>query len=216
MKNVIHLIFVLIHLINISICLYLNSDLINNILIDLKLIGIYEYIPSYFLINKICFLVLSVFIIIHYLIIRKIRPRYRVNIANKLILDLRKKGLNEAQLLSYLRKIDPFVFEELLLTAFKEQGCKIKRNKKYTGDGGLDGQVWINKKHYLIQAKRYKAYINKQHMKEFILLNEKEKTEGLFIHTGKTGKETRLLARENNIKIISGSSLYSLIMNYRY
>ncbi|MFP1771066.1 restriction endonuclease [Lonsdalea quercina] len=61
--------------------------------------------------------------------------------------------------LGYLRKIDPFTFEELLLEAFETHGFKIIRNKRYTGDGGIDGQVMIGKNRYLIQAKRYRGHI---------------------------------------------------------
>ncbi len=38
-----------------------------------------------------------------------------------------------ARIFGYLRKIDPFVFEELLLESFKSQGYRIKRNARYTG-----------------------------------------------------------------------------------
>ena len=55
----------------------------------------------------------------------------------------------------YLRQVNPFLFEEMILTALKRHGFKIKRNRRYTGDGGIDGQAWWNGQHYLIQAKRY-------------------------------------------------------------
>lgn len=43
------------------------------------------------------------------------------------------------QKINYLRKIDPFVFEELLLEGFEAHGFRTIRNKRYTGDGGIDG-----------------------------------------------------------------------------
>lgn len=82
---------------------------------------------------------------------------------------------NDGAIFNYLRKIDPFVFEELLLWAFKFKGFKIKRNKRYTGDGGIDGQVFKDNIHYLIQAKRYSGYINKKHLEEFSNVVKKEK-----------------------------------------
>ncbi|WP_435071009.1 restriction endonuclease [Enterobacter hormaechei] len=63
------------------------------------------------------------------------------------------------QKINYLRKIDPFVFEELLLEGFEAHGFRTIRNKRYTGDGGIDGQVIIGKYRYLIQAKRYRGHI---------------------------------------------------------
>ncbi|EFI3550600.1 restriction endonuclease, partial [Escherichia coli] len=44
----------------------------------------------------------------------------------------------------YLRKINPYVFEELLLLAFERRGMRVIRNSRYSGDGGLDGQVLID------------------------------------------------------------------------
>lgn len=71
------------------------------------------------------------------------------------------------QKIDYLRKIDPFVFEELLLEGFEAHGFRTIRNKRYTGDGGIDGQVIIGKYRYLIQAKRYRGHIALQHVQEF-------------------------------------------------
>ncbi|MGM8474744.1 restriction endonuclease, partial [Enterobacter hormaechei subsp. steigerwaltii] len=71
------------------------------------------------------------------------------------------------QKINYLRKIDPFVFEELLLEGFEAHGFRTIRNKRYTGDGGIDGQVIIGKYRYLIQAKRYRGHIALQHVQEF-------------------------------------------------
>ena len=42
--------------------------------------------------------------------------------------------------IAYLRKIDPFTFEELLLEGFESHGFRTIRNKRHTGDGGIDGR----------------------------------------------------------------------------
>ena len=86
----------------------------------------------------------------------------------------------------YLRGLDPFVFEELVLTALKKHGFKIKRNRRYTGDGGIDGQCWWKGQRYLIQAKRYKGNIRVQDVQALRVLCRKKKSKGLFIHTGST------------------------------
>ncbi|HCF30762.1 MAG TPA: hypothetical protein DEV81_27020, partial [Cyanobacteria bacterium UBA11049] len=39
-----------------------------------------------------------------------------------------------------LRRLDPYVFEELLLTCCQDQGWEIERNFRYTNDGGIDGR----------------------------------------------------------------------------
>lgn len=119
-----------------------------------------------------------------------------------------------ARKFSYLRKIDPFVFEELLLYCIKLKGNKIIRNKRYTGDGGIDGKMIDSDGiKYLIQAKRYKNYITLSHVKEFndIVRNNKWADKGLFIHTGKTGKGVKEVVIDSNVQIISGSKLLDLI-----
>ena len=117
----------------------------------------------------------------------------------------------EARKLNYLRKINPYVFEEVLLLAFEKKGYKVIRNKRYSGDGGVDGMVIIEGHRIPIQAKRYKKYIRKVHVQSFEnLVMERKAPYGLFIHTGKTGKESR---EENfpHVKIISGRKLLNLL-----
>jgi restriction endonuclease Mrr len=43
--------------------------------------------------------------------------------------------------LATLRRISPYVFEELLLICRQDQGWQIQRNFSYSGDGGIDGRV---------------------------------------------------------------------------
>lgn len=114
---------------------------------------------------------------------------------------------------THLRKIDPFVFEELLLNAFELKGYKVIRNKKYTGDGGIDGIVYDHHGNkILIQAKRYSSYINPKHVATFqLLLPKKKAVKGFFIHTGKTSPGTRDQFRHSNIILIGGSKLLDLI-----
>ena len=120
----------------------------------------------------------------------------------------------EARRISYLRKIDAFVFEELLLYSFQQNGAKIIRNKKYTGDGGIDGKVIDNMGNSLVQAKRYTNHINLQHVKDFteLINNDKWANHGYFVHTGKTGKGVYDVLASSNVTLISGSKLLDLII----
>lgn len=139
------------------------------------------------------------------------RIRYRVKKSRKLHLLLQSMQ-NDAQLFSYLRKVDPFLFEELILTAYESKGYPIKRNKRYTGDGGIDGQVKINDKWHYIQAKRYSKAINPAHVLEFSNLCQKRERLGLFIHTGRTGpKSNSIFSTCERISVISGSKLIHLL-----
>ncbi|MDR3430733.1 MAG: restriction endonuclease [Rouxiella aceris] len=119
---------------------------------------------------------------------------------------------DDAARLVYLRKINPYVFEEMLLTAFARQGYRIKRNVSYSGDGGIDGQVWINDQRWLIQAKRYASCIQSSHVRDFGELVRHECCRGFFVHTGRTGEVSReALFAAPEITLISGNRLLKLL-----
>ena len=117
----------------------------------------------------------------------------------------------EGAKLNYLRKIDPFVFEEIILTGFEKNGYEIKRNKKYTDDGGIDGKIYKDGKLFLIQAKRYSSAINPKHVEEFAnVIIQNNAHGGFFVHTGRTGNMSKEHTSDSLI-IISGDSLLKLI-----
>ncbi len=112
-----------------------------------------------------------------------------------------------------LRRLNPCVFEELLLTCCEDQGWEIKRNKCYSNDGGVDGRVWIAGNLYLIQAKRYRGYINPQHVRNFQeVVKAEQAAGGFFIHTGKTGSLSKSLICESQIYLISGQRLVDFVL----
>ncbi|EBQ8104157.1 restriction endonuclease [Salmonella enterica] len=118
--------------------------------------------------------------------------------------------------LSYLRKINPYVFEELLLLALEKQGLEVIRNRSYSGDGGLDGQVFINGERWLIQAKRYSRSISPQHVREFGELLTREGCRGFFVHTGRTGRKSLdRLGGYPQIQLVSGRRLLELLARDR-
>ncbi|ECG0109340.1 restriction endonuclease [Salmonella enterica] len=114
--------------------------------------------------------------------------------------------------LNYLRRINPYVFEELLLLALENQGLKVIRNPSYSGDGGSDGQVLIAGKRWLIQAKRYSRSISPQHVRDFGELLARENCCGFFIHTGRTGRKSRDdLQTYPQVRLVSGQRLLNLL-----
>jgi len=116
------------------------------------------------------------------------------------------------QKIAYLRKIDPFVFEELLLEGFERRGFKVIRNRRYTGDGGIDGRVIIDGRTWFIQAKRYTSFIAVGHVRDFDALLNGAGARGFFCHTGKTREGTKSLIRSNSrMVLISGQKLLDLI-----
>jgi restriction system protein len=144
------------------------------------------------------------------------RHQYRIKEAGKVIKKLSAFDgeYKVPQCLVYLRKINPYTFEELLLTTFQAHGFKIKRNKAYSGDGGIDGRIYDKSGNYfLIQAKRYCGHIKKIHLLEFEVQIIKEKAQGgFFIHTGKTSKMSLDQYRNSKLKILSGSTLVQFIL----
>ncbi len=136
--------------------------------------------------------------------------RYRATAAR---VHQRLRELNgDGQRMSYLRKINPYVFEELLLLSFERQGLRVERNASYSGDGGLDGRVFINGECWLIQAKRYSRAISPGHVRDFDALLSRAGQRGFFIHTGRTGQMSRAVCRTSSrLKIISGQNLLRLL-----
>ncbi|WP_313397425.1 restriction endonuclease [Acinetobacter variabilis] len=122
-------------------------------------------------------------------------------------------GLKEfRQRFAYLRKINHFVFEEMILEALERSGHKVYRNSRYTGDGGIDGRATINGVNYIVQAKRYSAFINKQHVIDFAALATQMGCRALFCHTGKTRESAKnIVAVNQQIEIISGQRLLDLL-----
>lgn len=141
---------------------------------------------------------------------------YRIKTGYKILKKIRSftDPNKNLKIINYLRKIDPFTFEELLLSLFKESGCKIKRNKRYTGDGGIDGKFHYDKEKYFVQAKRYTGYIKLSDVQIFSNTCLKNKVKGVFIHTGKTGKGVHeFLIYNKNIVIINPENLVEFIIN---
>lgn len=139
------------------------------------------------------------------------RHRRKIRQAGRVLAKLSEIP-HPGQRLAYLRKIDPYTFEELLLEVFERRGFKIQRNKRYSGDGGIDGKVWHDGELYFIQAKRYSNQINKRHVEDFIELIEVFQCRGIFCHTGRTSNGSKSLVNNHpKILMLSGSRLLDFI-----
>lgn len=145
---------------------------------------------------------------------RKIHAYYKRS-ARKVYKIINGQEQVNATVIPYLRKISPYVFEELVLLAYEKKGYKVKRNRRYSGNGGIDGHVMMNKVWIPIQAKRYKSHIKRKHVLDFEnLIVRRNKPYGLFIHTGRTGKGSR--GNEfPHVQIVSGERLLDLIMGQK-
>ncbi|QUT08154.1 restriction endonuclease [Sphingobium phenoxybenzoativorans] len=143
-----------------------------------------------------------------------IRHRWRRRQARTMCEQLRGRDRDQPAGIHYarLRAMDPLAFEELLLEAFERRGYRVIRNRRYTGDGGVDGEVIIDGEHWLIQAKRYRDAIKPEHVWNFAQLCATRRRRGLFIHTGRTGGMSRAVVdRATGIEIVSGQRLLALL-----
>ncbi|MDD2751230.1 restriction endonuclease [Acidithiobacillus thiooxidans] len=138
---------------------------------------------------------------------RKTSHRYRQQAAVRRLDTLsgiqgKNAGETFARRIAYLRKLDPLVFEELVLDGFKRKGFIVERGTRYSGDGGLDGKVFRDNRWIGIQCKRYKGTIQTAHVEQFARdLSRFGLTGGYFVHTGKTPLAVRRTAicRTNDV-----------------
>lgn len=143
---------------------------------------------------------------------RRGRHRRRRRGAVRLYRKLRGGQVREGAALRYLRCIDPFMFEELVLYAFSRCGYRVVRNERYTGDGGIDGRMRKGRRRYLLQMKRYSGYVDAVHVRDFAALCRRCRCGGAFVHTGRTGKAGRDEAEaEQGVSIVSGERLVRLL-----
>lgn len=150
-------------------------------------------------------------------LIGKWRHLYHIRKAKQVIKKLKeiaKTPNYEGKIISYLRKINPYVFEEMILTVIEENNIRVFRNTRYSGDGGIDGIFKIKQGKVLIQCKRYKNYINAKDVQELTnKVKEEKHFMGIFVHTGKTGDKSKNIAlNEKNIVFLSGSNLVNIII----
>ena len=118
---------------------------------------------------------------------------------------------------SYLRQVDPLVFEEVVLSALEDAGAFVLRNRRYTGDGGVDGVVWMATHGWIaVQVKRYSGHIDLQHVFDFLQEIRRGSFDGgVLVHTGRSGKGVREAIRNGGVTLISGDGLLCLVRERR-
>jgi restriction system protein len=156
-------------------------------------------------------------IFLYYLIFHSRRRSYRheknQKTAGRIYLKL-KTFETKGQQINYLKQINPYVFEELILFSLEKRGLKVIRNKRYSGDGGIDGRFYYNDTLFYVQAKRYKKHINKKHVVEFENIVSTNKVKGIFCHTGVTGKGSKEeFSKSSRVSFYSGSKLINLLFS---
>ena len=124
-----------------------------------------------------------------------------------------------ARAFAYLRTVDPQTFEEVVLSSIEAAGFVVLRNRRYTGDGGVDGRVLIPGtfgETLAVQVKRYRSAINPSHVGDFNrAIRAGGHAGGLLVHCGRTGPLTRLALYGTPIDLVSGSALLNLLLRQR-
>jgi restriction system protein len=122
---------------------------------------------------------------------------------------------NPGRVFAYLRKVDPYRFEEMILSELERRQIRITRSRRYSGDGGIDGQFFHEGELWLIQAKRYSNLIKPDHVWTFEAICQRSRARGLFVHTGKTPQRLRSMDRQCGlVRIISGQELLKLLAGH--
>lgn len=119
-----------------------------------------------------------------------------------------------ARCLTYLRQVDPLVFEEVVMSALEDAGLLVLRNRSYSGDGGVDGAIWGPKYGWLaVQIKRYSSYICRGHLLDFgDVIQRMNFDGGLFVHTGCSGAGAYAFLPDSGIILLSGDRLITLLL----
>lgn len=122
----------------------------------------------------------------------------------------------DARVYAYLRKIDPFVYEEVIMSALEDAGAIVLRSRRYTGDGGVDGRCWFpwaGWRTVAVQAKRYQSTITPGHVRSFSSIVRAEGyAGGFFVHCGRSGSMTYEALRGQPVQLLSGSRMLSLLL----
>lgn len=138
--------------------------------------------------------------------------RWRRKQARTMIADFQNSEPEPARIFARVRAMDALAFEELVMEAFASRRLRVRRSKRYSGDGGIDGEVRIDGQWVLLQMKRYKGSIAVAHVRDFQSLCAARGKGGLFVHTGKTTSGSKALFDGNaRIHVISGQKLVDLL-----
>jgi len=145
---------------------------------------------------------------------KPVKHRWRILQADKklkMLIAIGQESGPQCQF-GYLRSksVNPYTFEEMILTALHSRKLKIRRSIRYSGDGGIDGRVWANGQLILIQAKLYSGYIKPQQVREFRSICKKQKALAIFCHSGKSGPSSRELISKD-FDIVSGERMLRLL-----
>lgn len=140
--------------------------------------------------------------------------RRRIRKSRSLLAKLRKINLTNGPgaCFVYLRQVDPYIVEECVLSAYERRGHMVLRNKRYAGDSGIDGWVWLRGHWRPLQVKRYQAWIKRSHVARFADLVARMRVDGgVLVHCGRSGAAVHG-ALDGRVELVSGDRLIDLLV----
>jgi restriction system protein len=147
----------------------------------------------------------------YWLFWRKPKHRMCIRRARALILKLRTFK-EDASILAYLKTINPYVFEELVVELFEQAGWPVRRSPSYSGDGGVDGKFYHPTLGVTyLQSKCYTHRISTKHVLDFRACIGSRY--GVFVHTAKSSAAIResLRSEDSKVFMLSGSKLVAAL-----
>lgn len=141
---------------------------------------------------------------------RKVRKSRRVL---RVVRHFREPGL-AGRCLRYLRQVDPLVFEEVAMSALEDAGLLVLRNRRYSGDGGVDWAIWGPKNGWLaVQVKPYSSHIRRGHLLDFDdAISRLHFQGGVFVQTGRSGAGSYAFLPDSGIILLNGKRLITLLL----
>lgn len=167
-------------------------------------------------------LILTAALAVVFIILLRLAPRLRMPATHRwrrrqartMCAELRGRDRYQprGRIYARLRAMDALAFEELIVEAFELSGHRVVRSARYSGDGGVDGEVIVNGERILLQMKRYRSAIRPEHVRAFADVCSRRRARGLFIHAGRTGDLSRAAITDApHIEIVSGDRLIDLL-----
>jgi len=140
--------------------------------------------------------------------------------------DLIDKGVtaleeqSKADLLDYLKQVDPYLFEKIVLVLFKKMGYGDFQETSKSNDGGIDGvinQDQLGLEKIYVQAKRYSDNkVRETDIRNFIGAMSGDTSKGIFVTTSSFDEKAKVKAKEAHHKIIliDGYALANYMYKY--
>jgi len=125
---------------------------------------------------------------------------------------IQSSSARDVEIQQQLQAMSPFAFEYLITEGLQKKGVGIRKLKRVTGDGGIDGMLHLQGRWHIVQAKRYAAPVSQGMINEFLALCQRKKMPGLFVATGGFSQPAKTLAdRTARITLVDTGQLLAML-----